>query len=176
MLFDLAILMLIAMLALAVWSKNLLTAAIALAGASIIASSIFYLLGAVWIAVFELTVVAGLITVLFVSTISLTKDIQEDIEHPRLRRYLPLALALGVFIAILAAFDLSMIMPDKPLQTKYIVDNFRELLWGQRTMDIIGQMAVILGGIFGIATFFRKIKAPQDSQQPNTPTPEQKED
>lgn len=62
---------------LAVELKDLLQSAISLAVASIILAIIFYQLDSPYAAMFELSVCAGLITVLFVSTINLTKGSEE---------------------------------------------------------------------------------------------------
>lgn len=62
---------------LAVELKDLMKSAISLAVASAILGIIFYQLSSPFAAVFEISVVAGLITVLFMSTISLTSSENE---------------------------------------------------------------------------------------------------
>ena len=66
---------------LAVELKDLLKSAISLAVASAILAIIFYQLNAPYAAMFELSVCAGLITVLFASTINLTKGSEEHEEE-----------------------------------------------------------------------------------------------
>jgi NADH-quinone oxidoreductase subunit J len=66
---------------LAVELKDLLKSAISLAVASAILAIIFYQLDAPYAAMFELSVCAGLITVLFASTINLTKGSEEHEEE-----------------------------------------------------------------------------------------------
>jgi len=66
---------------LAILLRDLLKAAISLAVASIFLAIIFFGMGAPYVGVFEISVVAGLITVLFVSTVALTKgegDVRES--------------------------------------------------------------------------------------------------
>src|SRR5512137_903348 len=58
---------------LAVLLKDLLRSAIALAVASLLLGVIFFRMNAPYVGVFEISVVAGLITVLFMLTIALTK-------------------------------------------------------------------------------------------------------
>ncbi|MGD0781439.1 MAG: NADH-quinone oxidoreductase subunit J, partial [Candidatus Aminicenantales bacterium] len=58
---------------LAVLAKDLIKAAIALAAGSLLLGIIFFRMGAPYAGVFEISVVAGLITVLFILTIALTK-------------------------------------------------------------------------------------------------------
>lgn len=62
---------------LAVEFRSLLGATISLGVASAILSIIFYVLNSPYVAVFELSVCAGLITVLFVTAISLTRGEEE---------------------------------------------------------------------------------------------------
>ena len=80
---------------LAILLRDLLKAAISLAVASIFLAIIFFGLGAPYVGVFEISVVAGLITVLFISTVALTKgegDVKESkiptIIFPNLLYYL----------------------------------------------------------------------------------------
>ena len=66
---------------LAVLAKDLIKSAIGLALASLFLGIIFFRMGAPYAGVFEISVVAGLITVLFMLTIALTKtggDVRES--------------------------------------------------------------------------------------------------
>jgi len=63
---------------LAVSLKDLLKAAIALGILSLILSALFFKFNSPYAAVFELSICAGLITVLFTSVVSLTKDTDEE--------------------------------------------------------------------------------------------------
>ena len=60
--------------------KDLLYVAISLATVSAILALVLFMFGANIAGVFELSVCAGLITVLFVSTVSLTKDSDRRVE------------------------------------------------------------------------------------------------
>jgi len=156
MLFDILIISLIGFLALAVLSKDLLPSAIALALASVTASIIFYMMGAMWVAVFELTIVAGLITVLFISAISLTRDLKEDMESDKPIFYFPAIFIVVVILSVLGVYWLTDQMPNKEFADVAGHDDFRNVFWGERKLDILGLTAVILAGVFGIAAFFRK--------------------
>lgn len=59
---------------LAVELRNLLRSAISLGVSSALLAAVFYALDAPYAGIFELSVVAGLITVLFASIITLTKE------------------------------------------------------------------------------------------------------
>ena len=62
--------------AVAVLVKNMLRAAVAVGASSLALSALFFLLGAPYAGAFELSVGAGLISVLFIIAISLTESIQ----------------------------------------------------------------------------------------------------
>src|SRR5512137_1468028 len=84
--------------ALAVLARDLIKAAISLAVASLLLGIIFFRMNAPYAGVFEISVVAGLITVLFILTIALTKTEGEVRESKLARTAFPLFFV--VFIVI----------------------------------------------------------------------------
>ena len=66
----------------AVLSKNMLRAAIALGLGSVALATLFFLLGAPYAGGFELSVGAGLISVLFIIAISLTESMRRRRREP----------------------------------------------------------------------------------------------
>lgn len=62
----------------AVMSRKMITSALWLAGTSVFAGIIMFLMGAIWAAVFEISVCSGLVTVVLISAISLTKDVKNN--------------------------------------------------------------------------------------------------
>jgi NADH-quinone oxidoreductase subunit J len=62
----------------AVMLKNMLRAAVAVGGSSVALAALFFLLGAPYAGAFELSVGAGLISVLFIIAISLTESIRGE--------------------------------------------------------------------------------------------------
>jgi NADH-quinone oxidoreductase subunit J len=139
---------------LAILLKDLLKSAISLAVASLLLGIIFFRMSAPYAGVFEISVVAGLITVLFVLTIALTKT-GEEVRESRLVKWIfPL-----VFIAFLAIDALVMkgLLGKVPaLASGAEPGPFGEVLWRARTYDLIGQIAVILAGVFAVLALFRK--------------------
>ncbi len=138
--------------------RDLLYAAIALALASVMLSVVLFQLGANVAAAFELSVCAGLITVLFVSTVSLTKDSDQKSES-RLPRWflLPMVLVLAggsYFLVDWLAKALPALPTAEPAAAR-----FQEVFWGQRATDALGQVALILTGVFGILAIFRAKRA-----------------
>jgi NADH-quinone oxidoreductase subunit J len=73
---------LLAAAATAVLSKNLLQSAVALGVSSVALATLFFLLGAPYAGGFELSVGAGLISVLFIIAISLTESMRRRRRGP----------------------------------------------------------------------------------------------
>jgi len=144
----------VAFAVLAVLLRDLLKAAISLAVSSIFLAILFFQMKAYYIGVFEISVVAGLITVLFVSTIAMTKG-----EGGERERKWP---AL-VFPAFFILFILADIAVMKALLGKLPAlageaerGGFSQILWGQRTFDLVAQIGVIFAGVFTVIALFRK--------------------
>jgi NADH-quinone oxidoreductase subunit J len=140
--------------------RQLVKAAIALAFTSVVLCIIMFKLAAPWAAVFELSVCAGLITVVFISAISLVKPATEDERAAHLRfkarRYflLPIVLlAVGCGLSYLP-------IPPLPLAAgKEVITDMRVLLWGPRALDLLGQILVLLAGVWGVVILFKEEKA-----------------
>ncbi len=141
------------MAVLAVFLRDLLRAAVSLAFMSALLAVVLYRMDSPYAAVFELSVVAGLITVLFVSAIALTKD-EEQVAEARWPLYVfPLVLALAG-VAILAAVPA--LFASAPAGWGNPTATFGGTLWGLRSLDVLGQIAVIFGGVFGVLALFRE--------------------
>jgi NADH:ubiquinone oxidoreductase subunit 6 (subunit J) len=139
---------------LAILLRDLLKSAISLAAASLLLGIIFFRMNAPYAGVFEISVVAGLITVLFVLTIALTKT-GEDVRESRLVNW--------VFPAVFVAFIVIDALTMKALLGKIPAlasgaesGSFGDVLWKTRTLDLVGQIAVILAGVFSVLALFRK--------------------
>ena len=130
----------------AVRAPRLLLAALWLAGASALTALLMYRLGAPEVAVIELSVGAGLVTVLFVFAINIAGE-----EPPvALRSLVPWPLAaLGVLCAVgLAA---TMVLPAlrTPAAPGQAV-HFPTVLWEQRGLDAVLQVVLIMGGVLAV--------------------------
>jgi NADH-quinone oxidoreductase subunit J len=153
------LLLLIAMTIAAVWSvlkKDLVKAAIALAGTSIILTILMFRLASPLAAVFELSVCAGLITVILMSTISLTKPPEgrqkEEQSEGRVQRFalLPL-LAVAAAVLTFAVLPFNFALPQAVAS-----GDVRTVLWDQRQLDLLGQIAAIIAGVFGVSLLFKE--------------------
>ena len=137
--------------------KDLLYVAVSLAAASAVLALVLFRFGANVAGVFELSVCAGLITVLFVSTVSLTKNSDQTVESRVPLYFLPFILLLLVGVDLFVVQALAGALAPSPAGTVVPAAGatFQQVFWGQRTGDILGQISLILVGVFGILTIFR---------------------
>lgn len=160
---QLNIALLIAMLLTALWSvmgRSLLKATIGLAITSAIITILMFRLECPLAAVFELSVCAGLITVVFISTISLTKPLTHkeivEMSRERWKRYWPLPVivtAVGIGLAFLN------LPKDFPLFHAGPGPDVRTVLWNLRQLDLFGQIVIIIAGAIGIVVLFEEKKS-----------------
>ncbi len=138
----------------AVISRKLLISAIMLALVSVLVSLIFFDFGAPWAGVFELSVCAGLITVLFVSAVSLIRA--EEEKHPESRaRFYALPLAAAIF-AIAGWFYLPQFFAEIAGWTRPSTGGgtIGLALWDMRRPDLLGQVLMLAAGVFVIKSIF----------------------
>ena len=129
----------------AIRAKRLIVSALWLAGTSALVALEMYLLGAPEIGVIELSVGAGLVTVLFVFAINLTGEEALD-TRDLIRR--PLAWGLLVLTAgILVYFLLPGI--DRAVPSFRSTD-FQTVLWQDRQADLLLQILLIFYGVLGV--------------------------
>jgi len=156
------ILILILLVSAALWTvmcRSLLRSAIGLALTSAILTLMIFKMNASLAAVFELSVCAGLIPVLFISVISLTQAMtkQEVIEHmrSRLARFwgLPLVIViLGIVLGLLS------IKFQAKLPLSEVETDPRLVMWHLRQLDLLGQIIILFTGVFGVVVLFKERK------------------
>ena len=156
---DMVILLVIILAALwTVMTRSLLRCAIGLAFTSAALSIMMFRLNSPIAAVFELSVCSGLISVLFISTITLTHPItkEEMVEYvkERIKRfwYLPF-IVVGVGI-VLSIFHVHANLSLPVAETE---SNVRVVMWNLRQLDLLGQIIILLTGVFGIIVLFKEI-------------------
>lgn len=143
----------------AVLTPTLLRGAIGLAAASAVLTLLMFQADAALAGVFELSVCAGLVTVVFVSTISLTRPTGEARElarrEKRAQAFLPL-LGVAAWVGVLlwsAGYVLDVTPPPAGAPAEV-----REVLWGARRLDLLGQILVVFVGVFGVVILFKEEK------------------
>ncbi len=137
-----------------VLSRHLINAAISLAAVSAACGVLMYVLGAHTAAIFEVSVCSGLVTVIFISAVSLSNGDRQASAPEKRAHLLPIILiAIGavlVIAALLSGFSLG-------TQGEIVnTDSFSNVFWETRQADIFGQMVAILAGASAIVVFFKE--------------------
>ncbi len=129
----------------AIRTGRLLNSAIWLAGCSAFTAILLYMLGAQQIAVIELSVGAGLVTVLFVFAINITGDdvstILPSIPRPAAWTMVILSVALFTWMVVPNLGIPTTINPHSSTLTN---------LWSLRGADLMLQVVIIFAGVLGI--------------------------
>jgi uncharacterized MnhB-related membrane protein len=144
--FDLLIVAAILVCALmAVREERLLISALWLAGTSALTALVMYRLGAPEVAVIELSVGAGLVTVLFVFAINIAGE-----DTPSLRALVPAPLAWVVAVG-LVGLGAWMGLPalSAPASGPQSA-TFPTVLWEHRSADVLLQVVLIIGGVLAV--------------------------
>jgi len=141
----------------AVLAPRVLYAAFGLAVTSVLVTILLYHFHSPIAGIIELSVCAGLITVIFISVISLVKPTEPAqrsevaLVHYRKYVYLPFVLLLIGGLLVLAGHpNLSISLPP------VVTGSVQEIFWNTRQVDLIGQVVVLLAGVFGIVILFRE--------------------
>ena len=125
-------------------AKRILSATLYLASISACVSSVLYLLGAHEVAVIELSVGAGLVTVLLVYALSV---VGEDALDPGSIVAKPLAYIFAAGVAIVLIW---LLYPLSGLGSTFITSKLATNLWEQRVLDVWIQIVLIFSGVLGI--------------------------
>ncbi len=139
--------------------RSMLKCAVSLAVVSALLACVLYLMGATWAALFELSVCAGLVTVVFASAISLTSTSrhqpENEEEHRKRVAGLPFILiATGMMLMVVIAATGFHIEPQA--NAALVGLSFKDVLWNMRQADVLGQIIVILAGAFAVAILFKE--------------------
>ncbi|NMB54630.1 MAG: DUF4040 domain-containing protein [Leptolinea sp.] len=139
--------------AMAIRAQRLLVSALWLAGASALVALWMYLLGAPEIAVIELSVGAGLVTVLFVFAINIAGEggISGKVILPRWVSWGLLIVSIG----LLAWFSLSGGFPAPGVPDGQL---FKVNFWESRSVDVLLQIVIIFAGALGILGLLAEAK------------------
>jgi len=135
----------------AVMAKRTIHAALFLALVSILLATIMFSARAPWAAAFELSVCAGLITVLFASTASMIgRGESYARSEVKIFRWLPLALLVfGSLVWGASAFFTPALKPIAGAGADSIM-NIGEIIWTLRTPDLLGQLCIFVAGVLTV--------------------------
>lgn len=137
---------------LAVREHRLIVSALWLALTSALVSFLMYRLGAAEVAVIELSVGAGLVTVLFVFAINIVGEetLSDQVLLPRPLAYVAVV-ATGLFLAwmILPAMQLERFALVLGQQGE-LAGLLRSVLWHDRSVDTLLQVVIIFAGVLAV--------------------------
>ncbi|MCL4270617.1 MAG: DUF4040 domain-containing protein [Anaerolineales bacterium] len=142
----------------AIVSKRILTSTIYLACISALVSAVLYLLGAPQVAVMELSVGAGLVTVLLVYAVSV---VGEDALDPASVIPKPLAFIVVGLSAILLGW---MVYPSIQLSEQAGPIDLASVLWQNRVLDVWIQIVLIFSGVMGVLGLLSE-RTPEGSKE-----------
>jgi NADH:ubiquinone oxidoreductase subunit 6 (subunit J) len=128
----------------AIRAEHLITAALWLAGVSASLSALLFVLGASQVAVMELSVGAGLVTVLFVFAISIAGELTRDLPS-----LIPKSLAWVLCLLVVALLGW-LLSPLQGSLLPQVEPDFAVVLWQQRALDVWVQIALIFAGVLGV--------------------------
>jgi len=161
--------LLMALLVAGIWTvmtSDLLRSAIGLAVTSVILTLVLFHLGGPLAAVFELSVCAGLITVVFISTISLTKpktlEVRQAYRLRRMMRFVFLPMLLAIVGWYVSEAHVHLEQKAAPLPASVDV---RYALWALRRLDLVGQILIVLAGVFGVVVLFKTRESGQEEEK-----------
>jgi uncharacterized MnhB-related membrane protein len=137
-------------------ATRLLVASLLLAALSAILATFFYLMGAPEIAVIELSVGAGLVTVLFVFTIGIAEATEDAVGSRGTLIPKPVALVLGVLVFLLLGW---LMLPLVDIEAPAFEPVFTNLLWEGRDLDVLAQVVLIFAGVLGILELLAQVTA-----------------
>ena len=133
-------------------AKNLTHSALWLAFTSALVSWLIYLLGAHTLAVIELSVGAGVVTILLVFAINIVGNEQETKEP-----FIPQPLALFIIISAIIMIA-SLLMPADSILNQFANDTnaISLALWEDRFLDTILQIILIFTCVLGVLSLMEK--------------------
>ena len=140
----------------AIRARALITSALWLAGVSALSSVLFYSYGAHLVAVIELSVGAGLVTVLFVFAINIAGD--DAIQAQSVPPWTLVTALVALFVLLLGWFVLGVpvVAPVSPVAEAPL----SVILWQARGLDLMVQVVLIFSGVLGLLGLLAEAEAP----------------
>jgi len=140
-----------------VMTTRLLRSVIGLAITSVILTIIMFQLKSPLAAVFELSVCAGLISAIFISSIGLTQRLTDEQLAVRKKERLSKFWLLPVILVLVGVALYQLQIPlDFQLQPAPAEDDVRNIMWNLRHLDLVGQIVILLAGAFGVVALFKE--------------------
>ncbi|MCB8984964.1 MAG: NADH-quinone oxidoreductase subunit J [Ardenticatenaceae bacterium] len=149
----------------AIRARQMLAAALWLACTSAIVAWLLYALGAQEVAVIELSVGAGLVTILFVFGITIAgEEIQE------VGSLVPWAVAGGIALALIGLVAW-FVLPAQEASTAVSEPSFSVMVWENRGLDMLVQIGLIFAGVLGILGILAEKETAEEQARASQKTP-----
>jgi uncharacterized MnhB-related membrane protein len=129
---------------LAIRASRLVVSSLWLAALSVLLAVLIYVMGASRVAVTELSVGAGLVTVLLVFVVGIAGD-EAAAGKPLIPRFVSWGLGLAVLI-LLGWFTVPLVTAPAPASQPSLAS----LLWKGRALDVLIQVVLIFCGVTGV--------------------------
>lgn len=159
---EINLILLICLLLVSLWTVmtvRLVRAVVGLALTSAILSIIMFRLNSSLAAVFELSVCAGLISVIFVTTVSFTQRLTQDRlrvrKKERFAKFWLLPFILVITALLLYNYTRPVDFAALPLVGN---EDARNVLWNKRHLDLLGQIVALLIAALGVVVLFKEKK------------------
>lgn len=159
---EINLILLICLLLVSLWTVmtvRLVRAVVGLALTSAILSIIMFRLNSSLAAVFELSVCAGLISVIFVTTVSFTQRLTQDRlrvrKQERFAKFWLLPFILVITALLLYNYTKPVNFAVLPLTGN---EDARNVLWNKRHLDLLGQIVALLIAALGVVVLFKEKK------------------
>jgi uncharacterized MnhB-related membrane protein len=154
----------------AIRTKRLIRAALWLACVSALVSLLMYQIGAHEVAVIELSVGAGLVTILFVFGISIAGE--DAMDAPGI---VPRVLVGGLVLVVVVALAWLLLPVGEGTPTAEQVP-LATMLWERRGLDVLIQIGMIFAGVLGVlgllAEEVQAVQRKRSEQETAVPHPE----
>lgn len=139
----------------AIRAPRLIRSALWLAGVSALCAILLYRMGAYQVAVIELSVGAGLVTILFVFAIAIAGE-----DAMGARPVVPRSLSLLLVLLVVAALGW-MVLPAGESAPAVAEMDFATVLWEQRGLDTLVQVGLIFAGVLGVLGLLAPAEVPE---------------
>jgi NADH-quinone oxidoreductase subunit J len=135
-----------------VFSPDLLISALFLGLSSVAASIVYYSFGAVQASLVELSIGAGLTTIIFIITITLSGVSKMQARAARTRTSAFIAAAA---VLVCMAYAMMNTTSGQTIQGAAAMAEVSDVLWKNRVQDVWGMVFIIIAAGIGVATLFR---------------------
>ncbi|WP_424244037.1 NADH-quinone oxidoreductase subunit J [Elusimicrobium posterum] len=140
---------------LAATSKSFIYAAMWLALVSVTLAGVMFSMNSPWAGVFELSVGAGLITVLFASIASmLGRGSKYGQNERRFMKFLPIALLVFGAVLWIGTYKYAGVLIPAQFDNAGTPMLVGDIIWKLRHADLIGQICIFLAGALMVKVFF----------------------